>query len=236
MLGPSTHHLPPAKKKKELDRIPRVQKESVSIGRVLLLFSFLSTSFPRKKPEDSSFLPCQEVERRTTLRAHTRQSTWILKRESPSPSASSPRRTATTTRRSRARPAPAPLPTRSSTSTSPTTSPGGKVVRSLLLTPPPRPTFLPAGSSTATARKRSSSPVKRTVTAVPVSTVKSTTAKSSRSSSPGIPNTHLFLLPCPCLSPPPPPPSLTPSASCACACVLINAKLTRPSAPCRHCT
>ena len=41
--------------------------------------------------------------------------------------------------------------------------------------------------------------MKRTVTAVPASTVKSTTAKSSRSNSPGIPNTHLFLLPCPSL-------------------------------------
>lgn len=45
-LSPSLHPSPSSPAKKELDRIPRVQKESVSIGRVLLLFSFLSTSFP----------------------------------------------------------------------------------------------------------------------------------------------------------------------------------------------
>lgn len=79
--------------------------------------------------------------------------------------------------------------------------------------------------------------MKRTITAVPVSTVKSTTAKSSRSSSPGIPNTHLFLLPFPAL----PLPCLfhRPAVSNALClvCALTIGQFIRPSVPCyHHCT
>lgn len=91
-----------------------------------------------------------------------------------------------TTRRTRAAPPPR-RHTRSCSSNSPTTRPGGKVASTLPTLPVPTFLLLPVRSSTsrATARKRSASPVKRTVTAVPEPVVKSTTAKSSRSNSPG---------------------------------------------------
>lgn len=114
----------------------------------------------------------------------SRQSTWILKRESPSPSASSPRPIVRPSRRTRSQP-----PTKRSRSPSLTsTGPGGKVVTLSTLLPTPPPTF-PLARSTATPRKRfaSSGNEKTTATATAqVSIVRSTTAKSSRSNSLGI--------------------------------------------------
>lgn len=165
-------------------------------------FSFLSslsTSFPRKKPEESfllflfadldSILSSSENRARGEDNSvHTGQSSWILKQESPSPSASSLRRTVTSSRRSRSKP-----PTRRCRSSSLTTGTGGKVVTTLptLLLP----TFPLAGTSATPKRRSASSGSARTVViANPGSVVRSTSTRSSRSNSLGIANTHLFPL------------------------------------------
>lgn len=121
----------------------------------------------------------------------SRQSTWILKLESPSPSASSPRRTVKPTRRSRSR---RQTPTRRlrfnyPTTTTTTTGPGGRVLRSHPTPPPPLsiPVFVRSIATPPKTRSTSSEKNGRTTaTAVLVSVVKSTTAKSSRSNSQGI--------------------------------------------------
>lgn len=131
------------------------------------LFFFLS----KGRGEDDSVRP-------------PRQSTWILKRESPSPSASSPPPIVRPSRRTRS-----PPPTRRSRSTSPiSTGLGGRVVRLTLSTLPTPPTS-PLPASTATPRKRSASSGSERTTATAaaqVSVVRSTTTKSSRSNSLGI--------------------------------------------------
>lgn len=126
-----------------------------------------------------------------------RQSSWILKQESPSPSASSLRRTVTAPARSRrSRLQPPPRRTRRWTSICLICTGLGVrkvVVRvTTLLTP----LLLPARTNATPKRRSASSGSARTTTATasaPESIVRSTLfTRSSRSNSLGIANTHLF--------------------------------------------
>ena len=176
LFSPS-NNLHPQPKHRETEASPRQDEKKLvkaTARRHGFFTPFSDFCFKEQEPEDlliflSNFGRLYEK----ILSRFQKSPTWTLRLASPSLSASSHRHIATAITRHRRQPPPKPKRLRSNSPKS--NQPDGKV--NTLLTLPPL-NFLLA-ESTATAKKRSISHVKKNVTAVPVSSKRSTTTTSS---------------------------------------------------------
>lgn len=167
--------LPPSTSDKRAQRPPGQEDFKRHTPSPRPSFLSLRLLFPRNKSQGtflSSFRAASYGRLYEKILSRQQKSPiWTLRPASPSPSASSHRHIGTAKRR----PPPSRLTRRSTSSFPPSSQPDGKV--NTLLTPPTSISHTVV--RTATAKKRSASHVKKSVTAVPVSSTSSTSRRTA---------------------------------------------------------